>query len=72
MRKLDRYRYVIAAALALGIVLVALLGPSAGLRGEDLREVLSGQGAVSIVIAFLLRAPGGALPSTERDESEDP
>lgn len=33
------------------------LGPSWGLRGSELRDVLSGQGAIGMLIAWILRSP---------------
>jgi hypothetical protein len=67
----DPRTWTIAAYVAI-LALTGWLGPKVGLRGEELRMVLSGQGGVGMLLAWLLKSPlqKDAKPSAEEPSGD--
>ena len=68
----DPRTWTIAAYVSI-LALTGWLGPKVGLRGEELRMVLSGQGGVGMLLAWLLKSPldKGAPVKSDADEGTD-
>ena len=68
----DPRTWTIAAYVSI-LALTGWLGPKVGLRGEELRMVLSGQGGVGMLLAWLLKSPlDKSVPvKSDADEGTD-